>query len=107
MLHPPIPVGVAFCSGKQYNQYILMRRSDPVNCPYCSKEMVLGALYGEADKAVYWLPKSADRKFFLLNRKNVETRGGIVLDQTTIGFIATERPGTYRCENCNVLMTKL
>ena len=78
-----------------------------MNCPYCSNEMILGELYGEADKAVYWLPKSADRNFFLLNRKIVEARGGIALDQTTIGFIATERPGTYRCEVCNVLVTKL
>ena len=78
-----------------------------MNCPYCSNEMILGELYGEADKAVYWLPKSADRKIFLLNRKNVENRGGVVLDQTTVGFIASERPGTYRCENCNVLVMKL
>ena len=78
-----------------------------MNCPYCAKEMVLGALYSEGDRAVYWLPKSADRKFFLLNRKNVEDRGGVILDQTAMGFIATERPGTYRCEACCVLVTKL
>ena len=78
-----------------------------MNCPYCSKEMVFGELFGEADKAVHWLPKSADRKFFVLNRKNVENRGGIVLDQTAIGFVVTGRPATYRCEACNVLVTKL
>ena len=78
-----------------------------MNCPYCSKEMRLGELYGEADKAVYWFSKSADRNFFLLNRKNVEKRGGLVLDRSTFGFIATERPGTYRCGNCNILLTKL
>jgi len=78
-----------------------------MNCPYCSNEMVFGELYASADKAVYWLPKSADTKFFVLNHKNVESRGGIVLDQTTIGLVATGRPGTYRCEVCNVLVTKL
>ena len=107
MLHPPISVGVAFYFGIKYNENILMKRSDPMNCPYCSGEMVLGELCSGGDKAVYWLPTSADSNFFLLNRKNVETRGGVVLDQTTVGFIATKRPGTYRCEACRVLVTKL
>ena len=78
-----------------------------MNCPYCSREMVYGELRSAADQAIYWMPKSAERNFCLLNRKNVETRGGVVLDHTAVGFIATERPGTYRCEACHVLVTKL
>ena len=79
-----------------------------MKCPYCNTEMVLGALYSGADRAVYWLPAYAERDFSFLGQKQIEKRDGVILDQITkVGFLAKERPSSYYCKTCKVILTQV
>jgi len=79
-----------------------------MQCPYCQKEMIVGTIYGVEDRAVYWLPDPGRRDYHLLTRKNIEKRGGMILDDVSrFGFFAKARPDSHYCKTCRIFLTKL
>ena len=79
-----------------------------MQCPYCQKEMIVGTIYGVEDRAVYWLPDPGRRDYHLLTRKNIEKRGGMILDDVSrFGFFAKARPDSHDCKTCRIFLTKL
>lgn len=67
-----------------------------------------GTLRSSGDGAVYWFPDHAEIDFWLLTKKNIESRGGLILDERyKFGFIAKARPDSYCCKTCRLLLTKL
>ena len=74
-----------------------------MNCPYCGGVMELGYIHAESSHAPYWLPKGAEIKW--LSTKGVENSGGFVLGKATkIGFFSTERPASYYCDHCKLVI---
>ena len=79
-----------------------------MQCPYCRKEMIVGTIYGAGDRAAYWLPGRSKRDYHLLTRKNIEKRGGMMLDDVSrLGFFAKARPDSHYCNACRMFLTKL
>ena len=80
-----------------------------MQCPYCGGLMRPGHLYGEGGRGVYWLPEGRRPKDLgmILSQKKIQEASGIVLDELyPVGFLTKDRPDSYSCEACGVLMTK-
>ena len=70
--------------------------------------MKMGTLRSSGDSAVYWFPEDRDIDFMVLTKKNIESRGGVILDERyPVGFIAKKRPACGYCRTCEVMITKL
>ena len=83
-----------------------------MECPYCHGEMKIGYLCSSApDHAVYWLPVEADRSRLTgwSRAKVLEELGGFLIDKPTSSTLLywKEKPASYRCHDCNILLTKL
>lgn len=76
------------------------------NCPICGKKMKLGCIYAPESRAVYWLPEGRTLLSSLVTNKNIINSGGFVLgNATTIGFFSKNRPASYYCMHCNIIIT--
>ena len=66
-----------------------------MTCPYCHTEMELGHIYGQADKAAYWLPAGVDFRDvgWAITEENVSRVGGLIMDQAHKFFRPVYRPG--------------
>lgn len=79
-----------------------------MECPFCKKQMVAGNIYAAESKATYWLPEGRELQKSIVTNNNVKNSGGLVLEKTRkIGFFAKERPTSYFCDRCNILITRL
>lgn len=82
-----------------------------MKCPYCDTEMELGCLYGRSDGPIYWLPDGQNwMDLFkpLFSETRLKKAGGFVVDKATKHFIRfLEKPDSYHCSKCNILLTKL
>lgn len=81
-----------------------------MNCPYCTKEMEPGTIQALNSHGNYWLPDNvtSGEIGMFLSRKSVENCGGVILGQVRkVGFLSSERPASYYCKNCRILLTTL
>ena len=76
-------------------------------CPICSQSMCSGTLYAPGSHSVYWLPEHASLQCFVLTKQHIENAGGFVLGQTRASFVAKDRPHTFFCKTCRILLTQL
>lgn len=75
-------------------------------CPYCNAELLCGHLNAMQSSSIYWLPQGINYPHFLLNKKSIEEAGGAVLGKNSrVGFLATDKPKTYLCKKCEILIT--
>lgn len=83
-----------------------------MNCPYCNGKMRFGGLNSKSAFAVYWVPKSpygdyTQPTILPFIKRDVESRGGVVLGETNMFFEKKTEPVTWYCKSCKVLITKL
>ena len=83
-----------------------------MTCPYCHTEMELGHIYGQADKAAYWLPAGVDFRDvgWAITEESVRRVGGLMMDQAHKFFstsLSTRRAESFFCQNCRILLTRL
>ena len=78
-----------------------------MKCPFCDTEMVLGRICGTSGHCAYWIPDGSGVEG-ALTVKRIEKAGGLVMGSATrIGFFTKERPETWHCPQCQLLVTKL
>lgn len=83
-----------------------------MTCPYCHTELELGHIYGQGDKAAYWLPAGADFRDvgWAITEESVSRVGGLMLDQVHRFFstsLSTRRAESFFCKHCRILLTCL
>lgn len=82
-----------------------------MQCPYCHAEMALGCLYGRSDGPVYWLPDGRNWEDLLtplFSEQRLRDAGGFPVDKPSRHFIRfVEKPDSYHCPNCHILITRL
>lgn len=85
----------------------MRKEIDIRKCPFCGKKMEIGHIYAPESRAAYWLPENSEGiEGFFLTDKSVKDGGGIVLGKTRkIGFLVKERPKSYCCKWCKILIT--
>lgn len=77
-------------------------------CPYCGQKMTCGRIFGVSGRGVYWLPDGAELNAGCLTSNAVEGVGGLVLGTVRkAGFLSKERPATWCCSGCRVMITGL
>ena len=72
-----------------------------MKCPVCNNEMELGKLCARGGGGMYWLPKDAEIKLLVSNRKIEKHGGEIVVDTNHMG--AVKHPA-YICRLCNRIL---
>ena len=78
-----------------------------MTCPYCHTELELGHIYGQGDKAAYWLPAGADFRDvgWAITEESVSRVGGLMLDQVHRFFstsLSTRRAESFFCKHCRI-----
>lgn len=80
-------------------------------CPECGGPMARGRLYSPAEQGIYWLPDTVgigDMGGWVLTEEKIQAAEGVVLDRLRrVGFLAKERPDSYCCKACGLLLTRM
>jgi len=74
-----------------------------MKCPYCGSEMEVGNLKTEAGPGLFYMP--GDKSYGIFpTQKNVENKGGIILDGPNLTRFHYTSVECYACKSCRKIV---
>ena len=74
-----------------------------MKCPYCGNEMETGSLKTEGGPGMFYMPEGKNYSI-LPTQKEIERKGGIVLDGPYITRFHYTSVGCYVCKSCRKIV---